>query len=168
MIAAGDATLVLLAAGRSIRFGETDKLEQPVAGTPLGLHIVAALETVPFRRRVAVTAGTRIDYAGLGFDVVDNPDPGAGLSGSVRRGVERARATGAAALVIVLADMPRITAGLIHRLLDAADGPGAVVASSDGGHPRPPALFGEGRFDALMTLDGDAGARDLIRAGRPE
>ena len=27
-------------------------------------------------------------------------------------------------------------------------------------------VFGRGQFDFLLTLDGDAGARDLVRAGR--
>ncbi|HWU72072.1 MAG TPA: nucleotidyltransferase family protein, partial [Sphingomonas sp.] len=45
-------------------------------------------------------------------------------------------------------------------------GPDTIVASSDGVRPKPPALFGANRFDALETLEGDAGARDLILAGR--
>ena len=51
-------------------------------------------------------------------------------------------------------------------MLDAADATDAVVASSDGVAPKPPAIFGRERFDFLLTLDGDAGARDLVKAGR--
>jgi molybdenum cofactor cytidylyltransferase len=73
---------------------------------------------------------------------------------------------GAAAVVIALADMPRVTATHVYRLLDSADKSDCVIASSDGTTPHPPALFGADRFDALLDITGDQGARDLIRAGR--
>src|SRR3546814_3052250 len=58
--------------------------------------------------------------------------------------------------------MPRVTATLIYRLLDYADGADTILASSDGVRPRPPALFGKHRFDWLMSLTGDRGAREMI------
>ncbi|WP_156456134.1 NTP transferase domain-containing protein, partial [Sphingomonas sp. CCH9-E2] len=42
MIRAERAVLVLLAAGRSRRFGAADKLTIPYLGRPLGLHVVVA------------------------------------------------------------------------------------------------------------------------------
>jgi len=62
--------------------------------------------------------------------------------------------------------MPRVTATHIYALLEAADGDDAVVASSDGRTPKPPCVFGRNRFDALCDLDGDAGARQMILAGK--
>ncbi|WP_267394643.1 MULTISPECIES: nucleotidyltransferase family protein [unclassified Sphingomonas] len=167
MIAAEDCVLVLLAAGRSERMGDIgSKLDQPFLNRPLGLHVAIALEDMPFKHRVAVTAGTRCDYASHGFTVVENDDPAVGMAVSVRRGVAFAKSVGAEAVVIALADMPRVTASHIYRLLDAADSSDAVVASSDGHSPKPPAVFGRDQFDFLLTLEGDAGARDLVRAGR--
>src|SRR3546814_2469892 len=58
--------------------------------------------------------------------------------------------------------MPRVTATHIYRLLDYADGADTILASSDGVRPRPPALFGKHRFDWLMSLTGDRGAREMI------
>ena len=78
--------------------------------------------------------------------------PRTGLSLSVRLGVQAARGDGIEAVLIALADMPRITATQIYRLFDAQHGPDTVVASSDGVRPRPPVLFGSGRFDALEAL----------------
>ena len=158
--------LVLLAAGRSERFGTADKLAEMVGGMPLALHAVAALESVPFLGRAAVTSGTDLDFACHGYRVIDNPRPEIGMSHSVQLGVAAARAEGADAVLIALADMPRVTAAHVLRLLEAAVGSDAVVASSDGTKPRPPALFGADRFDALLTLDGDAGARAMIAGGK--
>lgn len=161
-----NTALVLLAAGRSLRFGAADKLAEPLDGAPLALHAVRALAALPFLARIAVVSDTRLDLAAHGFDVRRNPDPASGLSGSLRIGVGAADALGCVGVVVALADMPCVTADHVLRLLDAADGPDAVVASSDGAYLGPPAVFGRGRFAALLALQGDAGARDLIRAGR--
>ena len=167
MIAAEDCVLVLLAAGRSQRMGDIgSKLDEPFLGRPLGLHVVVALEDMPFMERVAVTGRANCDYAAHGFTIVQNDDPELGMGRSVALGVDCARARGAKAVVMALADMPRVTATHIYTLLDAVDAEDAVVASSDGRSPRPPAVFGRAQFDMLLRLEGDAGARDLIRAGK--
>lgn len=166
MIAAEDVVLVLLAAGQSKRFGAKNKLEEDFLGQPVGLHVVTALENMLFRERIVVTDGCSLDFAGRDFSVVHNPDPSSGIGGSVKLGIECAKARGATAVLIALADMPRVTASHIYRLLDAAAGPDAVVASSDGVKPLPPALFGKNRFDFLMSLEGDEGARALVQSGK--
>ncbi len=169
MIAVEDTVLVLLAAGRSERFGSgASKLDQPFLARPLGLHVAVALEDLPFRERIVVVDGCTIDYAAHGFTVIHNDAPHRDMASSVRMGVECARAHDAKAVLIALGDMPRVTAAHIHRLFDAAAdlADDAVVASSDGVAPRPPVLIGCGRFDAIMAITGDQGARDLIQAGR--
>lgn len=166
MIAVEDTVLVLLAAGGSTRFGDTNKLEAEFLGKPVGLHVVTALESIPFKRRVAVIDGCSLDFAGRDFAVIHNDDTSAGMSRSVALGVAEAERLGAEAVVIALADMPRVTAAHIHRLLDAADSGDAVVASSDGVQPRPPVAFGRDRFAFLKALTGDEGARDLVRGGK--
>src|SRR3546814_14476780 len=94
--------------------------------------------------------------------MIENKAPINGLSGSIKLGVEACRACDADAVLIALADMPRVTATHIYRLLDYADGADTILASSDGVRPRPPALFGKHRFDWLMNLTRDRGAREMI------
>jgi molybdenum cofactor cytidylyltransferase len=167
MIAAQDVALVLLAAGRSERFGDIgSKLDEPFLARPLGLHVVVALEAVPFATRIAVTGEAKIDFAGAGYRVVANDDPARGIASSVRLGIAAAAESGAKAALIALADMPRVTATHVFTLLAAYEDAMSVVASSDGVTPHPPALFGRDRFAALLDLTGDNGARDLIRAGK--
>lgn len=164
MIRPERVALVLLAGGRSRRFG-ADKLTQLYLGRPLGLHVVVALEAVPFFERVAVVSETKLDLAGCGYRIVRNDDPGAGMGRSLRLGVEAACAGGAEAVLIALADMPRVTATHIYRLLDRAEGAEAIVASSDGVIPRPPVLFGCAHFEQLLRSDGNIGARALVKHG---
>ena len=162
MIKPEDTVLILLAAGKSARFGDTDKLEQDYLGEPLAFHVVTALESVPFARRIAVVSDTHLDFAARCYDVIRNDAPDRGLASSIRLGVEAARAGDPQAVLIALADMPRVTGSHIYRLLDYADGDDTILASSNGRQPRPPALFGRNRFDWLMNLSGDKGARDMI------
>ncbi|MGJ3648670.1 nucleotidyltransferase family protein [Sphingomonas sp. GlSt437] len=162
MIAADKTVLVLLAAGRSTRFGSADKLEATWRGKPLALHAVQALKAVPFAHRVAIVSDTTVDFSGQGFEVIVNPDPDEGLARSLRLGVAAARDVGAAAMLVALADMPRITTEHVQRVLDGAEGAMSIVASSDGAHVKPPALFGAGHFTALAAMTGDAGGRTLL------
>ena len=46
---------------------------------------------------------------------------------------------GAEAVLIALADMPRVTVAHCYRLFDASDNGATLVASSDGVRPMPPA-----------------------------
>lgn len=165
MLAPRRTALVLLAAGRSRRF-DGDKLVEPFLDKPLAFHVVTALEKIPFLARIAVVSCTSLDFAALGYRVELNPDPSLGQARSLCYGVLAAREAGADAVLVALADMPRVTAAHIYRMFDAASGPDTVVASSDGVQPRPPALFGGNLFDNLLDLDGDQGARALIMRGR--
>ncbi|WP_298090819.1 nucleotidyltransferase family protein [uncultured Sphingomonas sp.] len=165
MIAAEDAVLVLLAAGRSDRFGLENKLEAEFLGKPVGFHVTTALEAIPFKARVAVIDGCRLDFADRGYRVIHNDAVAQGMSHSLRLGIAFAQTLDARAVVIALADMPRVTATHIYRLLDTAEGDDAVVVSSNGEHPTPPGVFGRGQFDTLMQLQGDEGARKLVAAG---
>ena len=164
MLTPENTALVLLAAGRSRRF-EGDKLSEPFLDKPLAYHVVTALEKIPFLTRIAVVSDTRLDFAALGYRVEKNPDPSRGQARSLCQGVMVAKEVGADAVLVALADMPRVTAAHVYRMFDAADGADTIVASSDGVQPRPPALFGSALFDALLDLDGDEGARQLIKRG---
>ena len=167
MIRAEEVVLVLLAAGKSERFGDIgSKLDEPFLNRPLGLHVAVALEDMPFRERIAIVDGCAIDFAAHGFRVIRNDDPARDMASSVRLGIAAAQEQDAAAVLLALADMPRVTASHIYNLLDAAGAADAVVASSDGRTPSPPALFGRDRFAALLAITGDHGARDMIRAGK--
>ncbi len=165
-IRAETTALILLAAGRSERFGDADKLAEDYLGQPLAFHVVTAFEDMPFACRIAVTLETHLDFGARGYEVIVNDAPGEGQSRSVRLGVSEAARRGASAVLIALADMPRVTAAQLYRLIDEAEDERAVVASSDGVRSSPPALFGAAHFDALMRLSGDRGARDLIARGR--
>jgi len=164
MIGAERVALVLLAAGLSTRFGAEDKLAAPLNGLPLGLHAARTVAAIPFAARIAVTGARPLAFTSYGFTTVENDDPAAGQGRSIALGVQAARRADVDAVLVMLADMPFVTAGHVRALFDGFDGNHAVVASTTGDWSGPPALFGAVHFDLLAQLSGDHGPRTLIKA----
>ncbi len=165
---------VLLAAGLGSRFGSAPKLLAPLDGKPLVRHAAeAALEAGP--RPVVVVLGAhaeavRATLAGLDLIRIENPDYRTGLASSLRAGLAALPpcCTGA---VIVLGDMPRVTAAHIDRLMsaftEAAATPAAVVPVQDGRRGNPVLLNLRRLGEEIGRLAGDHGAGPLLR-GRPD
>ena len=151
---------VLLAAGRSTRFGAEDKIAAALGGLPLGHHAARTLNDVDLTARYVVCPPRTTVWPG--FVIVTNDSLELGQSRSIALGVAAARGGGATAVLIALADMPFVPAIHFSRLIAGFHGPGSIVASSDGKRRMPPALFGAGWFGALIALSGDQGARALL------
>ena len=159
---AKDVAIVLLAAGNARRFG-SDKLMADFEGAPLGTRVAHELASVAAAAHFAVCQPAAIiaaHYTRLGFDIVDNPNPGIGLSGSLHLAVEAALRTDAQALLIALADMPFVQATHVEALIAACTD--NVVASFDGHQPMPPAIFPRSHWPELLATVGDAGARHIL------
>lgn len=167
MIEAGDIGAVLLAAGRSRRFGGDDKLLAPVAGAPLALHAAARIAELAPGRRIAVCPDSEgalaRELAALDFEIVVNADEAAGLSRSLACGIAAAARGSEAAALVMLADMPFVTTAHLRALLARFDPSQApVVASTDGDTAMPPALFARSLFDPLQAGAGDRGGKALL------
>ncbi|MGT2478683.1 nucleotidyltransferase family protein [Methylobacterium oryzae CBMB20] len=162
------------AAGLGSRFGAAPKLLAPLDGKPLVRHAAEAALGARPRPVVAVLGAhaetVRAALAGLDLIRVDNPDFRAGLATSLRAGLAALPATCAAAIV-VLGDMPRVTAAHIDRLAEAfagtAEPPAAVVPVQAGRRGNPVLLNLRRLGPSIARLAGDHGAGPLLR-GRPD
>jgi molybdenum cofactor cytidylyltransferase len=160
---------VVLAAGQSRRMGDRNKLLETVDGVPMVARTVdAALESRA--EPVVVVTGHEPErvgaaLAGRAVTIVHNPDFEHGLSTSLIAGMDALPHTADGA-VVCLADMPRIDAGLIDRLIAAynpLEGRAIVVPTHRGKRGNP--VLWDRRFVAEMRdLAGDVGARHLIGA----
>ena len=159
---------IVLAAGASRRMRGRDKLMEPVGGRP-ALRAVAEVAKASRADAVVVVlppaaAARREALAGLEVAVVEAADWAEGMAASIRAGL--AAAGEADAVVILLADMPEVTAGDVDRLIAAFDpeaGREICRAVSADGTPGHPVLFGRRFFEALAGLSGDQGAREVVR-----
>jgi molybdenum cofactor cytidylyltransferase len=167
-----DIAAILLAAGQATRFdaGPQDtKLAAEFQGKPLVVHVAAAALASRAVRLVVVTghaAGKVLSaLAGLDFFEVHNPAFAQGLSSSLKAGIA-ALPPDVKGVVILLADMPFVTAGLIDQLIgsfeEAAVEPDAVVPIR-GGQRGNPVLIGRKLFSEVDKLEGDRGAAAILK-----
>ena len=102
--------------------------------------------------------------------LVENPDHASGLASSLRAGLS-AFPDAVEAVVVVLGDMPRITAAHLDGLAEAYAGasprPAAVVPVFEGQRGNPVLLNRRLLAQDLAALTGDAGAGRLL-AGRED
>lgn len=166
---------VLLAAGRASRMGEDSghKLLALFDGEPLVRRAArAAIEAgvgrvhavVGFRREAITEA-----LAGLDLDIVENPDFETGMAGSLAAGVECVSHEAAGALVL-LADMPGLSAGHLRKLAAAfrARHARAIVRAAHDGRRGNPVILPREAFAQVLKLSGDLGARAIVESGQFE
>ena len=156
---------VVLAAGSSTRMGR-NKLLLPVGGETLVRRAArAALEAG--LDEVVVVLGheeprARAQLLGLACTPVVNPDHAEGAGTSLRTGVRHASAR-ADAIVVVLADMPFVTAEMIAALAERyRDTRAPLVTSRYGGVQAPPTLYDRALFEELLQVPADGGAKQVV------
>jgi len=160
---------VLLAAGDSQRYGDRNKLLVEVDGVPMVRRAARTLTESSAGAVFAVVGyeaeavGAALD--GLGLEVVENPAYREGQATSLQAGTRAAREAGAAAVCYALGDMPWLQPATVDTLIDAylADCGDPLAAAYEGTRGNP-TLFDARHFDALETVDGDTGGRDILLA----
>lgn len=161
---------IIVAAGRSSRFGDGDKLLAEFRGTPLIRHAAAAVAASQVADAVLVVgphSDAIVAAAGQGpWRVAINEDPDWGLSGSIRTGIAALDKSIDGAM-IVLGDMPFVTAALIAKLSEVFvtnHGRRIVVPVTRDGRQTNPVLWPRALFPELMRLTGDSGAKAVLVA----
>ncbi|MBY5822201.1 nucleotidyltransferase family protein [Rhizobium leguminosarum] len=162
--------IVILAAGRASRMGEG------------GRHkLLAEFDGVPLVRRSALTAlaadaasvvvvtghrKSEIEAAldGLALTFIDNPDYASGMASSLITGFSSRDADSAEGILVMLADMPGISTTHLDALISAFRNAGgeAVVRAVSQGKPGNPVILPHSLSQAVLRLEGDVGARNII------
>lgn len=157
---------LVLAAGRSTRMGERNKLLCAVDGVPLVLRAANAACASRACQVMVVTGheAERVEAAldGRPVSFTHNPDYAQGMAGSLRRGL-RALRCDVDAVIVLLADMPGIDAAVVDRMIDAFDpAQPAILVPEHAGRRGNPILWPRRFFAEMAALSGDTGARGLL------
>lgn len=163
-----DLPVIVLAAGASRRMRGRDKLLEKIAGEPL-LRRQARLARAVTRGPVLIALPPRphARYAALdGLEVTPVPvtDAAEGMGASLRTAFA-ALPDDASAAMILLADLPELTASDLTRLLSAADCGGDTLAwrgATEQGAPGHPLVVTRALFPAFHALRGDDGGRGIL------
>ncbi|MBY5791785.1 molybdopterin-guanine dinucleotide biosynthesis protein MobA [Rhizobium leguminosarum bv. viciae] len=162
--------IVILAAGKASRMGEGGKHK-----------LLAEFDGVPLVRRSALTAlaadaasvivvtghrRSEIEAAldGLALTFIDNPDYASGMASSLIAGFSSRDADSAEGILVMLADMPSISTTHLNALISAFRNAGgeAVVRAVSQGKPGNPVILPRSLNQAVLRLQGDVGARDIV------
>ncbi|MCD4533871.1 nucleotidyltransferase family protein [Nocardioides sp. cx-169] len=158
---------LLLAAGAGSRMGLPKALVHDGEESWLGRSV--AVLRAGGCEEVSVVLGAAADEAlglldGLGVDVVIASDWAEGMAASLRAGLG-ALPDHAEAAVVLLVDLPDVTAEVVRRVVAAGGGAGVLARAAYGGRPGHPVLLGRDHWAGVgATAVGDHGARGYLAA----
>ena len=157
---------VVLAAGASTRFGR-NKLLLTLEGESLARRAANAALAAGLEPVVVVLGhdAERVgdELAGLAVRAVVNPDHARGMNSSLAAGIA-ALSKETEAVVVQLADMPRVTAEMVARLVAVfRETRAPLVASDYGGVHAPPTLYARALFPELGGPEGDGCGKRVVR-----
>ena len=159
---------IILAAGRSSRFDGGHKLLSEIGGVALIRRVATAVAAAPVEDIILVTAsdgGDVLKAAGEGrWRSVINADNALGLSSSLQAGLHALNA-GTGGALIVLGDMPALSAGLIANLCEmfkSRAGSAIVFPQDASGQQGNPVLWPRALFPELTQLTSDHGGKKLL------
>jgi molybdenum cofactor cytidylyltransferase len=161
MIAPVDIAVILLAAGKSSRFGRP-KLTALLGGKPVAHHVASIFTERGFGWQFAICGPDTPPVTDFGFQQIMLDPLGAPQSRSLALGIAAATRTSAKAALVVLADMPLVPITHIEAMLAEFDG--LSLSSAAGPTPLPPAMFSRALFPDLQSLTEDRGAAPLLRS----
>lgn len=158
---------IVLAAGRSSRLGRPKQL-LPLDGEPLIRQTIRRILASSLDELMVVVGheaeAVTTALSDLPVRIVFNPNAARGQSTSVLAGLDALSANVEAALVL-LGDQPGIDPVVIDTLIAAwRESKAPIVAPRYIGGIGNPVLFDRRIFPELATLQGDAGARAVVRA----
>jgi nicotine blue oxidoreductase len=156
---------LVLAAGAGRRFGGPKALAA-YRGQLLVRRAAEALRAGGCARTLVVLGASaeRVRAAAPELAYLDNPGWASGLASSLRAGLAALADTAAVAALVLLVDMPGVTAEAVRRVAALA-GPDALAVAGYGERRGHPVLLGRAHWTAVAAqATGDAGARDYLVA----
>ena len=163
-----DIHAVLLAAGRSERMGPNNKLLLNVDGIPLvrksainilNSNVTSMTVVTGFDENKIVNA-----LSGLNVNFVKNINFREGLSSSLKAGLANITPT-PSAVIICLADMPKIQPEHINQLIENFDPLKGweICIPTNNGKRGNPVLIGSRFFPYIFETNGDFGAKQIMK-----
>ena len=168
---------ILLAAGKSARFGSNKLLHPVIDNTPMILmsakKLVSVLpDSIVVINRSLSTLKTQLEQTGL--RVVINEQAEQGMGSSIACGVRASESVSestsesTSGWLIMLADMPYIKPETIKLLVDKLKDGGSIVAPTLGQQRGHPVGFSSCFKDELLALNKDIGARQILKNHQSE
>lgn len=162
--------IVILAAGESKRMGTAKQL-LPIFGVQMLKYLILqAFETNC--HPITVVVGANKDkivplLKDMPIVIIDNPNWKKGMGDSIKMGMigSYMASKEIEGLLIMTSDMPYVNAETINKMIDLAiqNEDKSIVASKYDKTVGVPVLFKKEKFELLLDLKGNIGARDILK-----
>jgi molybdenum cofactor cytidylyltransferase len=167
--------IVVLAAGKASRMnacgeGQNHKLLALFDGVPLIRRMVLTSLNAKATSTTVVTGHRNAEIeaclTGLPIRLCFNGRYEDGMASSIIAALRQPEVSGADGALILLADMPKITADHLDQLIAAFQhaGGGVIVRATADGKSGNPVILPSTLYPSVLTLKGDRGAKSLIEA----
>ena len=165
----GSICAVILAAGESKRYGPENKLLVELDGVAVLERVVRCIVHCGVSKVYLVTGEDHDTVVSLlskyEIDFVNNPDWKSGMGTSLAKGIKEIGPRDFSGIMVCLGDLPYLELGSVKRILDRfneLDESRITIPVYEGrrGHP---VIFPVSYLDSLVKLEGDEGARSIIR-----
>ena len=160
---------IVLAAGRSSRLGDRNKLLQKIDGTPLIQRVVQTALGSRCQEVLVITGHEHDSVESAVSDTsatcVFNPDFADGMSSSIKAGI-KALPSHCDGFFVILGDMPDLTVDIIDNILDQFKD-NICVPEYDNRQGNP-ILFARRFCTDILSLSGDVGAKAIVKRYRKD
>lgn len=163
-------TFIIMAAGNSSRYkSETgqNKLFLEFRGRSVYEYTLDVVSRVEAHERIIVSQYGEImqKAAQMGFTVIENGEPGLGISHTIELAMKYVTAQGGTdAAIFFVCDQPLLKQDTIKSLIDTyCAGNAGMVCPRSGERLGNPVLFDKRYFDELMKLKGDKGGKQVLK-----
>jgi molybdenum cofactor cytidylyltransferase len=164
--------IIILAAGNSSRMREPKQLMMYKNKTFLQ-HIIAEAKNANLEPVICVTGYQSElitkNITGMGISIVYNEGWREGMGSGISAGVKQILLSDVDSVVLAVCDQPHVSADLFRTMEELKDQSGkGIVAASYAGTLGTPVLFTKGYFNQLKSLDGNQGAKNIVKLNMPD
>jgi molybdenum cofactor cytidylyltransferase len=164
--------IIILAAGSSSRMGELKQLMMYKNKTFIQ-HIVGEAIKANLDPVICVTGyqSVRIkdSVSRMEVTVVYNSHWREGMGTGISAGVRQVMLSDVDSVILAVSDQPYVSSDLFRTMLEMKAQSGkAIIASSYAGTLGTPVLFSKDYFDRLESLNGNQGAKNIVKLNLPD
>jgi molybdenum cofactor cytidylyltransferase len=163
--------IIILAAGKSERMGESNKLLLPFQGKPILQRVLNHVARLPFDQRIVVTGFQHelieplIDYAMLSY--VYNPNFEDGMTSSIQTGI-KSLSKESIGVMIIPGDLPNIDSANLERLTNTfleclKTNPKTIVVATEKGVQKNPVIFSAFYYPEILAHKSKNGCKEIIQ-----
>jgi len=164
--------IIILAAGSSSRMGEPKQLMLYKSKTLLQ-HIVGEAKNANLDPVICVTGyqSERIkdSLAGMDVAIVYNRQWPEGMGSGISVGVKLVVLSDVDSVILAVSDQPYVSSDLFRTMVKWKNESGkGIVACTYAGTLGTPVLFTKDYFDRLLSLNGNQGAKNIVKLNLPD